>query len=264
MKKKSLLLAIAAMSMAAVGVGTVGTFAWYQSTQVNNAAKGIIAGTQVVSGETPSAASEQNLYLKLTISLANSSLDLTTMDGQSQGITSEGKHVWYTPDHAYLGVSLTANSAEAGDAVEGSKYAWQWFKNEACTEDATDAEVANLQAGTLDVKASGASRVRVTTKNPSEQAGTGGTNVGEGLSDAALTNSKKFYDAFTGTLNAQDVKIGELSIAAGGAVSGTLAFFYSIAGETPDHIRHDCTATAYESTIAAANLTVTFTMTAHS
>lgn len=191
------------------------------------------------------------------------------MDGQSQGITSESTHVWYVPDHPYLGVSLTAATANSGNvssaaATSGSKYAWAWYTDSECTEAASAPQVANLQAGTLDVKATGASRVRVTTKNPASQTGTGATNVAEGLEDEdEIAASKKFYDAFNGSLAASNVKVGELSIAAGGAVSGTLAFFYSIAGETPDHIRHDCTASSYESTIDAANLTITFAMAAH-
>lgn len=66
MKKKSLLLAISAMSIAAIGVGTVGTFAWYVSSANANIKNDFNAAGAISSAST-SLDVVNTYHIKLTV-----------------------------------------------------------------------------------------------------------------------------------------------------------------------------------------------------
>lgn len=74
MKKKSLLLAIASMSVAAIGVGTVGTFAWYASTTA--------ATTSAVAGDAYKLSSVAS-----TVAAANYDITVTPSVSYGTGVS---------------------------------------------------------------------------------------------------------------------------------------------------------------------------------
>ena len=266
--KKKLLIAVAAMGLLAVGTAGVGTAAWFQSTQANNFKSGSVTGTQQVGVvETPDAASLGDVYLRLEIDLSSVTLDLTTSDGYSYGITSEGTVVGYAPDKAYATISLGATgSVNSKGTADGTHYAYSWHATaaDALSGDnaltTSDELVKNITAHTIDVEASAGSRARITTLDPA-------TN---GAASASNIHNNHFYTAFTTSPNGKGVsnlKVGELSVtAATGAVTGTISFSMSLTGEATDRTKKavddasDLDESDIEASIDAANRTVTLSL----
>lgn len=134
MKKKSLLLAIAAMSMAAVGVGTVGTFAWYQAGVAAKAGSTSITDTITTAVSTPT---EKSVNVAFTIGTVTS----------PELSDSSGKTYYYDNGHLYEKVDNGANQI--------GQYAIKAALNAADQQIWTDAGVeksytVNLSAKTLE------------------------------------------------------------------------------------------------------------------
>lgn len=230
-------------------------------TQQNAYKSGVTAGTQLVTADDPTGQYNDDIYLKLTVSLADNELDMTTVDGYSYGVTDEHQVVGYAPEASFGTISLTAQSAydetnvSSGDAVSGTKYAWAWYSDSACSTPASSIAVANIVGSSVKVTAAAGERTRITTTNPAAT-----------VEDAANIYNNAFYTAFNGTLADDDLEVGTLTVADGGAVSGTISLYYSVAGETPDVTKATVDARSlgdmsYESTVTASALTISFALT---
>ena len=104
--KKLLLVGVAAMGLAAVGVGGVSSLAWYQTTQSINAVAGTAAGYSVTVNGPADAAASFDYTINCTITDANSGKALIL----STWVTSAYKS--YTLDAGLQKVEHTPTSGE--------------------------------------------------------------------------------------------------------------------------------------------------------
>lgn len=87
MKRKSLLVAMAAMSLAAIGAGSVSTLAWFQATAsaAGKKASAAMEGTVIGADGVQEA---KDYYVKLSITPQAGGTKLTTTDGYTYGVVN--------------------------------------------------------------------------------------------------------------------------------------------------------------------------------
>ena len=225
-------------------------------------------------------------FIRLTIDLSDVTLHLTSLDGQSCGVTNQGQQQWYlaptTPaNQRYATVSLTSAGNPGVALTAGSTYSYDWYDTQAhadaggSTGKLDSTAIANITAHSYgaQVKASAGSRVRLTTTNPSSADESDTANDASGLYQAAdISYSKKFYTAFTdgegnSLADVDNVVVGNLTIADHGVVSGGINFFYSLVGNaSSDCMRNADGSNTFENAAAktaleaSEDLRVTFTI----
>ena len=198
MKKKSLLLAISAMSIAAIGVGTVGTFAWYTASQ-----SATLANVEATHGSISTVASTittGNYYLRVEFSSVTESVALSDKAGNTFGVVN--------------GKLVAATGTTRGSYVLTPKA----YHEEACTNELSAAEIASLldSTKTYNVTLTPSARVRLTMSSTA-------ADVYSATVNTAIT---------TGVTVSISVSAGSGALKINDA--DTVTGYFSISGSTPD------------------------------
>ena len=205
--KKKMLLALGAMSAAAIGAGATSTFAWYTV----NASLSIVTATQenVKTAASDLSVGEYKVVFSITDNNATNGIDLTDKNGGCWVVQND-VYVAATPKYATYGsLSITAKVYSAWDGAGGAE-----------DVEATDAQMLSLREMTKNFQVVASSRARIATTDPSTGFATAFTAINNTL------NGVVSFAANAGDSSKTDVK---LNINSAGATT-TATVYYSISG----------------------------------
>ncbi len=198
MKKKSLLLAISAMSIAAIGVGTVGTFAWYTASSAATLSQ--VAQSSTI---TTAAATAQVGSYYMSAKFASASHELVQTDASG--------NCWVIVN----GVLQPATKGDK-DKFASNVITLGFYSNAEATTACTEAQLKDIGAkfDTVTVTVAATGRVRVTDT-------------------AVTTTPDNFAAAFDGQLGGNYTFTATIST--GGVVaSNTSTAYVSVFGQAGD------------------------------
>lgn len=89
MKKKSLLIAMAAMSVAAIGAGTVSTMAWFSATSAGATMSADTTGNNLTVHGDYASTGNVNAVVNITAPSSEATLDLSDDDGNTKALVSD-------------------------------------------------------------------------------------------------------------------------------------------------------------------------------